>query len=131
MGRGSLLEPALLASLAVQSTHGYDLRQTIETLTEGFLSVDTAAVYRALRRLEEDGFAKSTWASGEFGPQRREYELTNEGAALLAQWKQHLESRRNAIDTLLKAIEGATSRSRRSEETVSDRQKDEGSKGNA
>jgi PadR family transcriptional regulator PadR len=116
MGRGSLLEPALLASLASQATHGYDLRRTVETLTGGFLAVDPGGVYRALRRLEEEGFVGSTWASGEFGPQRREYELTAAGAELLEQWKRHLRQRRDVIDALLGAIESAGSGERDQDE---------------
>jgi DNA-binding PadR family transcriptional regulator len=107
MGRGSLVEPALLASLASQAAHGYDLMRAIETVTQGFLSVDSGGVYRALRRLEEEGLVESSWASGEFGPQRREYRLTPDGSALLEQWVVHLRQRRDAIGSLLDAIEQA------------------------
>jgi DNA-binding PadR family transcriptional regulator len=107
MGRGSLLEPALLIALRAQATHGYDLKRSIEALTDGFLLVDTGGLYRALRRLEEEGFVESRWASGEFGPQRREYELTAEGSALLEQWIRHLRQRRDVIGALLGAVERA------------------------
>jgi PadR family transcriptional regulator PadR len=107
MGRGSLLEPALLASLAAQATHGYDLKKTIESLSGGFLVVDPGGLYRALRRLEEDGFVESAWASGDFGPQRREYKLTSAGAELLEEWVLHLRQRRDVIGSLIEALEKA------------------------
>jgi PadR family transcriptional regulator PadR len=132
MGRGSLLEPALLASLASQATHGYDLRKTIETLTEGFLAVDPGGLYRILRRLEEEGFVESKWAAGEFGPQKREYELTDDGRELLEQWARHLRQRRSVIDALVRAIDSAgAGKSEQDEANESNANNEEGRRDNA
>ena len=59
-GRGVLLEPAVLASLVSQSAHGYDLRKTVEEMTDGFVCVDPGGIYRLLRQLEQDGFVESS-----------------------------------------------------------------------
>jgi PadR family transcriptional regulator PadR len=107
-GRGALLEPAVLASLARASAHGYDLRKAVEDLTAGFAAVDPGGIYRLLRRLEQDGFVRSNWSDGEFGPQRREYELTSDGRELLAQWGEHLRQRELAFRSVIKAIEEST-----------------------
>ncbi len=67
-GRRLLFEAAVPAALAEQkAAHGYDLRRVLAELTEGFLQVDSANVYRVLRRLEQDGFVTSTWTEGEHG----------------------------------------------------------------
>jgi PadR family transcriptional regulator PadR len=107
MGGGRLLEAAVLASLALEPAHGYDLRKKAEELTGGFVCADPGGIYRLLRRLEQDGFVRSTWSEGEHGPQRREYELTAEGRELLAQWGEHLRQRERAFRSVIEAIDRA------------------------
>ncbi len=104
-GRGVLLEPAVLASLASQSAHGYDLRKTVEEMTDGFVCVDPGGIYRLLRQLEQDGFVESEWSAGEFGPQRREYQITSDGRELLTQWAEDLRRRERAFRSVIEAIE--------------------------
>jgi PadR family transcriptional regulator PadR len=105
-GRRLLLEAAVLAALAEQKkAHGYDLRRILAELTDGFMQVDSASVYRLLRRLEQDGFVTSTWTEGEHGPQRREYRLTQEGCRHLISWRKHLETRERAFRAVIDAID--------------------------
>jgi PadR family transcriptional regulator, regulatory protein PadR len=103
-GWGSLLEPALLAALATERAHGYDLRKVVEDITAGGVCADPGGTYRVLRRLEEQGFVDSRWSAGEHGPQRRDYELTEDGRALLAHWREHLMERERALGRLLGVI---------------------------
>lgn len=103
-GRGSLLEPAILAALATRTSHGYDLRASVEELTCGFLVVDPGGLYRALRRMEDDELVASTWMEGEHGPQRRTYRITEDGREVLGAWAERLTARRTALDGLLQAI---------------------------
>jgi PadR family transcriptional regulator, regulatory protein PadR len=107
MGGGRLLEAAVLASLALEPAHGYDLRKAAEELSSGFVCADPGGTYRLLRRLEQEGFVRSTWSEGEHGPQRREYELTGEGRELLAQWGEHLRQRERAFRSVIEAIDRA------------------------
>jgi PadR family transcriptional regulator, regulatory protein PadR len=104
-GRGSLLEPALLAALTTATAHGYDLRAAVEDLTSGFLVVDPGGLYRALRRMEDDGLVVSTWTEGEHGPQRRIYRITDGGREVLGAWAERLATRRKALDGILQAID--------------------------
>jgi PadR family transcriptional regulator PadR len=105
-GRRLLVEAAVLAALAEQkSAHGYDLRRILAELTDGFMQVDSANIYRLLRRLEEEGFVTSTWAEGEHGPQRREYRLTRKGCRHLLSWRKHLETRERAFRSVIDAID--------------------------
>ena len=103
--RAALLEPAVLAALAEQSAHGYDLRRAVEEMSEGTVVVDPGGIYRVLRRLDEEGFVGSTWVEGEFGPQRREYRLTADGTELLSYWREDLARRERAFHSVVAAID--------------------------
>ncbi len=107
-GKGSFVEPALLAALATSAGHGYDLARAIEEMTQGEVVPDAGGLYRILRRLEEDGFVISEWQEGESGPQRRLYSITSDGRALLAHWLVHLEERRHALDVLTGVVRSAS-----------------------
>ncbi len=109
-GRGSLLEPAVLAALTTATSHGYDLRAAVEDLTRGFLVVDPGGLYRALRRMEDDGLMVSTWTEGEHGPQRRTYRITEDGREALGLWSARLSSQRAALDGILHAIDRVNGR---------------------
>jgi PadR family transcriptional regulator, regulatory protein PadR len=104
-GRGGLVEPAALAALLAKSAHGYDLRREIGAITSGELEVDAGGLYRALRRMEEEGFVTSAWTEGESGPQRRDYELTAEGRELAQDWVAQLRERERLSRMLASALE--------------------------
>lgn len=93
VGRGALVEPAIVAALVRGGGHGYDLRKSISEMTGDAVSVDAGGLYRTLRRMEEEGFVTSTWVEGDSGPQKRDYELTAEGYELAEDWIAHLEER--------------------------------------
>ncbi len=102
-GGGTTVEPAALAALLNMGNYGYDMRRTILELTDGEVDVDVGGLYRALRRLEEDGSAVSRWDEEGSGPRRREYELTQQGIELAEQWLDVLR-RRERLDGLLAGI---------------------------
>lgn len=78
----ALLGPSLLLLLAERPAHGYELT---ERLTEmGFSAGGTSAVYRELKRLEDDGLVAGTWeAPPSRGPARKVYGLTPGGKRAL------------------------------------------------
>jgi poly-beta-hydroxybutyrate-responsive repressor len=96
-----LTQPAILLLLAQNRAHGYDLIQKLNQtdFTDGDL--DTATVYRTLRRMEQEGLVTSRWEHGEFGPARRQYQLTEEGYNSLDQWAGALQARMRQIDSFL------------------------------
>jgi DNA-binding PadR family transcriptional regulator len=106
-GRTSLVEPSALCALAVRPLHGYNLKRAVEEMTEGLVSLDLPAYYRMLRRFEAEGLVESSWAPGDFGPQRREYTLTPAGRALLADWRRFLARQRHACQLTTDAIDAA------------------------
>jgi DNA-binding PadR family transcriptional regulator len=101
-------EPAVLLLLAEGENHGYQLADHLEELLdEG--RVDFGNLYRLLRALEEEGLVASRWSEEAPGPQKRVYELTSEGAALLAAWAMSLRARSKRIAALLARFEALDS----------------------
>jgi PadR family transcriptional regulator PadR len=105
-GRGRraarMLEPALLLLLHYGPAHGYTL---LDQLGEfGLGDLNSSAVYRMLRDMEEKGWVTSTWDEEQAqGPPRRVYRLTALGDEVLTLWTQDLVESRKKINYLLGA----------------------------
>jgi PadR family transcriptional regulator PadR len=103
-GHGAVrtLQPVLLLLLHRRSAHGYTL---LEKLSEfGLQALDPSMVYRALRDMEDRGWATSTWDEEQAqGPPRRVYRLTAQGDEVLRWHMQELQESRAMIDRLLSA----------------------------
>ena len=110
-GGGALVEPAALAALLYEGGYGYDMRRSILDHTDGELDVDVGGLYRALRRLEEEGSVVSRWsdeAQGS-GPRRREYKLTGQGIDQAKQWLEALRQRRRLDGIIIGLLEDGLS----------------------
>lgn len=90
------LTPWLLLLIRNWSTHGYQLMQTMTIL--GLTAFDPTTVYRTLRRLEKEGLVSSDWKTGEAGPAKRVYSLTQAGEELLGTWASALEQYQNVLN---------------------------------
>lgn len=81
------VEPLILHLLVKKgSVYGYDL---IGDLNEHALTdsvIEPGALYRNLRRLEENGLVESVWDTSGAGPARRFYRLTSKGEGHLEEW---------------------------------------------
>ena len=96
------LEPTLLLLLHHSPGHGYTLLDGLETY--GLHNIDTSAVYRALRGMEEKGWVASSWDEERTqGPPRRVYRLTELGDEVLRWWTRDLQETRSMIDHILGA----------------------------
>ncbi|RQR97515.1 PadR family transcriptional regulator [Burkholderia sp. Bp8991] len=82
------LQLLLLALVAEQPSHGYELIKALDTRSNGFYSPSPGMVYPALTYLDEVGFVASQ-AEGN----RKRYALTDAGRA-------HLDAQRERVDTL-------------------------------
>jgi len=78
-----MLVPTLLFFLYLKPSHGYELIQKINESEFCEVEADPATVYRNLRRMEEDGLVVSNWETGQAGPARRSYELSEQGKEAL------------------------------------------------
>ena len=85
-----LLTAYLLLLLRGWSMHGYQLMQQL--IQFGYQPTDPGTIYRQLRQLERQGFIRSSWETGEAGPARRTYTLTDAGEAFLQNWAQAIET---------------------------------------
>jgi PadR family transcriptional regulator, regulatory protein PadR len=84
-----LLTAYLLLLLRGLSMHGYQLMQQLAQF--GYQPTDPGTIYRQLRQLERQGFISSNWETGEAGPARRTYTITDAGQAFLQSWAQAIE----------------------------------------
>jgi len=75
------LQPCLLLLIKEAPGYGYDL---VTRLSGMGLDDDSAAVYRALRSLEQRGEVYSYWHTSSTGPARRMYGLTPSGDEALS-----------------------------------------------
>lgn len=82
------LQLLLLALLAEQPSHGYELIKALDARSKGFYSPSPGMIYPALTYLEEVGFV-TVQAEGN----RKRYALTDTGRA-------HLDSQRDRVDLL-------------------------------
>src|SRR5579885_1313048 len=85
-----LLAAYLLLLLRGWSMHGYQLMQQL--MQFGYQPTDPGTIYRQLRQLERQGFIRSSWETGEAGPARRTYTITDAGEAFLQSCAQAIES---------------------------------------
>ena len=102
----SFLQPCLLVMLHRGEDHGYNLINGLDEFGFNPGSKDPSLVYRALRELEDDGMVTSNWdPDSSLGPQRRVYQITQDGEHYLADWVNDLKRTRIEIDTLIRAFE--------------------------
>jgi PadR family transcriptional regulator, regulatory protein PadR len=95
------LQPTLLLCLSKKPSYGYELIEQLKAFPFYSNGPDIGAVYRHLRRLEQEGLVGSHWEPGEAGPAKRIYSITQEGIKLLHNWAQEIKERRDALDYFL------------------------------
>lgn len=99
-GIQGLIVISILKVLVRKPMHGYAV---FEVLKEIFgEDLPKPLIYMTLRRLEEGGYVHSEWETGEKGPARRVYYITEEGRALL---KRKLECVRKFMDICSRILE--------------------------
>jgi DNA-binding PadR family transcriptional regulator len=89
------LQLLLLALIAEQPSHGYELIKALETRSNGFYAPSPGMMYPALACMEDLG-----WVTIQLEGTRKRYALSNEGRA-------HLEANRERVDMLLARLQQA------------------------
>jgi transcriptional regulator len=88
-GKTDLLQGTLalivLKLLRAGPANGWELTQSIQTVSRGVLDVNYGSLYPALRRLEEKGLVTGTWAPSENNRRARYYQLTAAGRKQLTE----------------------------------------------
>ena len=93
----------VLRSLQHGPAHGYDVSRWVRERTDGVLTLEDAALYQALHRLEADGLVSAEWGLSENNRRAKYYELTAEGRRRLrreiAGWKRYAAAVFKVVET--------------------------------
>jgi PadR family transcriptional regulator, regulatory protein PadR len=77
-----LLDLCVLGILTRGEAYGYEIARTLEE--RGIGEIKGGTLYPALAKLETEGLVEATWRSGEAGPNRKYYLITDSGRHVLA-----------------------------------------------
>ncbi|HEX6941502.1 MAG TPA: PadR family transcriptional regulator [Gemmatimonadaceae bacterium] len=90
------LDVLVLKALTWQPMHGFEITTWLENRSRRRLSLEDAALYQALYRMEKRGLVKATWGVTEGNRRARYYRITAAGRAELAtqttQWVRYAET---------------------------------------
>ena len=100
------LDLLVLRTLVSGPHHGYGIASVVHDLTAGDLSIEDAALYQALHRLDRQGLVEAEWRPSENNRRARYYQLTAAGRRQLqsksASWTRYVE----AVFRILESAEG-------------------------
>jgi PadR family transcriptional regulator, regulatory protein PadR len=86
----------VLQTLAWGPMHGYAVANWVRDRTDGVLHLQDAPLYKALHRLEKQGFVEAEWGVSENNRRARFYQLTPAGRQQLrteaATWRVYAEA---------------------------------------
>lgn len=86
----------ILRTLAWESMHGYAISRWLNSRSDGVLTVDGAALYQALHRLEHKKLVAASWGLSENNRKAKFYALTPQGRTQLAVeslvWKDYAQA---------------------------------------
>ena len=92
----------ILRALQTGPAHGYAISRWVRDRTDGAFTMDDAALYQALHRLEQNGLIEAEWGVSENNRRAKYYSLTTAGRRQLRSevslWKQYMAA-------LLKVLE--------------------------
>ena len=93
----------VLQALAWGPAHGYAVASWIRQRTDGVLTLEDAPLYKALHRLERQGYVEAEWGLSENNRRARYYQLTAEGRkqfrAEAATWRRYAEAVFKVLET--------------------------------
>jgi len=95
------LDLLILHALQRGSLHGYAIAQTIHLLSDEVLKVEEGSLYPALYRLELGGAISAKWGLSENNRKAKYYQITKNGAKLLANEQETWSRLSVAIDRVL------------------------------
>jgi transcriptional regulator len=78
------LDLLILRILSRQPMHGWGIMQRLRDLTDDVFQVTPGSLFPALQRIEESGWASSTWDTSENNRRAKYYAVTKAGRRQLA-----------------------------------------------
>ena len=97
------LDLLVLKTLALGPTHGWDISQRIQQISQDVLRVNQGSLYPALHRLEQQRWIASEWGSSENNRRAKFYNRTSAGRGRLAEETESLERLSGAIIRILQS----------------------------
>ena len=98
----------VLTALAGRPLHGYGVRQEVEALSGGRVTLRAGTLYTALDRLSDDGLIEVDHEDTSRGRLRRYYRLTADGASTLAVEADRLVANARTANRRLAALKPTT-----------------------
>jgi transcriptional regulator len=96
------LDALILQALATGPRHGYDIATWLETTSGAALTVEDAALYTALHKMEERGWIDAEWGLSSRKKRAKFYRLTASGrrqlVSRLSEWTAYVA----AVDRILR-----------------------------
>jgi PadR family transcriptional regulator PadR len=93
----------ILRALQQGPAHGYAVSRWVRDRTDGVLSMEDAALYQALHRLEGKGWIGAEWGLSENNRRAKYYALTSTGRRQLRSevsvWRSYAEAVSKVIET--------------------------------
>ena len=93
----------VLRALQAGPAHGYAVSRWVRERTDGVLSMEDAALYQALHRLEARGWIEAEWGLSENNRRAKYYALTPAGRRELrsevSAWRKYAEAVFKVIET--------------------------------
>jgi PadR family transcriptional regulator, regulatory protein AphA len=80
------LEHAILAFIEFEPMSGYDLKKFFDVSVAHFWSTTQSHIYKSLEGLEKKGWAEAHVIQGNGKPNRKQYQITDEGRSELRRW---------------------------------------------
>ena len=97
---GGLVSLVMLAVLdrSTENSYGYDIAKRLASAHEGAPIFKEGTLYPVLRALSAGGLLTSRIVPSYSGPPRRYYRITDQGRAVLTEWKALWRSTRDFVD---------------------------------
>ncbi|MEP7117055.1 MAG: PadR family transcriptional regulator [Acidobacteriota bacterium] len=93
----------VLQALRAGPAHGYAVSRWVRERTDGVLSMEDAALYQALHRLEARGWVASEWGLSENNRRAKYYTLSPDGRQQLrvevSSWKRYADAVFKVLET--------------------------------
>jgi transcriptional regulator len=91
----------VLRTVAWEPMHGYGIAQFVKQRTDGAITLESAALYQALHRLEKRKFLRAWWGVTDTSRRAKFYELTAAGRAALKDQTSDLRAYMKALNLVL------------------------------
>ena len=95
------LDLLVLKIIALGPTHGWDITQRIQQISEDVLRVNQGSLYPALHRLEANGWITAEWGESENNRRAKYYRLTAAGRRHLADERETWARFSGAVERIL------------------------------